>query len=94
MTGRGAAAPEGGIAAARAVAETVTDPELPMLTLADLGVLREVREADGTVIVSVTPTYLGCPALGTMRDDLVGALHRAGVRAGRGAHRARARLEQ
>jgi ring-1,2-phenylacetyl-CoA epoxidase subunit PaaD len=60
------------------VAGTVTDPELPMLTLADLGVLREVREADGTVIVSITPTYLGCPALGAMRDDLVAALRRAG----------------
>ncbi len=78
VTGRGAGVPGSGIAAARAVAGTVTDPELPMLTLADLGVLREVREADGTVIVSVTPTYLGCPALGAMRDDLVAALHRAG----------------
>ncbi|EHR53026.1 phenylacetate-CoA oxygenase, PaaJ subunit [Saccharomonospora marina XMU15] len=63
---------------ARAVAETVTDPELPMLTLADLGVLREVREVDGRVIVSITPTYTGCPAMDTMRDDLVHALRRAG----------------
>jgi ring-1,2-phenylacetyl-CoA epoxidase subunit PaaD len=65
---------------ARAVAETVTDPELPMLTLADLGVLREVSEADGTVIVSITPTYTGCPAMDTMRDDLVHALTAAGYR--------------
>ena len=44
----------------RAVAETVTDPELPMLTLADLGVLRDVRTADdGTVVVDITPTYSG-----------------------------------
>ncbi|WP_199431434.1 1,2-phenylacetyl-CoA epoxidase subunit PaaD [Qaidamihabitans albus] len=63
---------------ARAVAETVTDPELPMLTLADLGVLREVSESGGTVIVSITPTYSGCPAMDTMRDDLVHALHAAG----------------
>lgn len=64
---------------ARAVAETVTDPELPMLTLADLGVLRGVRtEDDGTVVVDITPTYSGCPALGVMRADLVHALHRAG----------------
>jgi ring-1,2-phenylacetyl-CoA epoxidase subunit PaaD len=63
---------------ARAVAETVTDPELPMLTLADLGVLREVAEDGGTVTVSITPTYTGCPAMDTMRDDLVRALHRAG----------------
>ena len=63
---------------ARAVAETVTDPELPMLTLADLGVLREVAEHDGAVTVSITPTYTGCPALDAMRDDLVRALHQAG----------------
>ena len=65
-------------ATARAVAETVTDPELPMLTLADLGVLREVSEAGGTVTVSITPTYTGCPAMDAMRDDLVHALHLAG----------------
>jgi ring-1,2-phenylacetyl-CoA epoxidase subunit PaaD len=63
----------------RAVAETVTDPELPMLTLADLGVLRDVRTADdGTVVVDITPTYSGCPAMGVMRADLLHALHRAG----------------
>jgi ring-1,2-phenylacetyl-CoA epoxidase subunit PaaD len=63
----------------RAVAETVTDPELPLLTLADLGVLRAVRtEDDGTVVVEITPTYTGCPAMGVMRADLVHALHRAG----------------
>src|SRR5690606_18844690 len=63
---------------ARAVAETVTDPELPMLTLADLGVLREVTESADGVTVSITPTYTGCPAMDTMRDDLVHALRRAG----------------
>jgi ring-1,2-phenylacetyl-CoA epoxidase subunit PaaD len=62
----------------RAVAETVTDPELPMLTLADLGVLRDVRVEDGTVVVEITPTYTGCPAMGVMRADLVLALHEAG----------------
>lgn len=57
---------------ARAVASSVVDPELPMLTLADLGVLRDVELGDdGTVVVSITPTYSGCPAMATMRDDLV-----------------------
>jgi len=61
------------------VAARVTDPELPMVTLADLGVLRDVRvEDDGTVVVEITPTYTGCPAMGVMRADLVHALHRAG----------------
>ncbi len=64
---------------ARSVAGTVTDPELPMLTLADLGVLRAVEVGgDGSVEVAITPTYLGCPAMGTMRDDLVQRLHEAG----------------
>jgi ring-1,2-phenylacetyl-CoA epoxidase subunit PaaD len=60
------------------VAETVTDPELPTLTLADLGVLRDVRTEHGTVVVEITPTYTGCPAMGVMRADLVHALHSAG----------------
>ena len=64
---------------ARAVAATVVDPELPMLTLADLGVLRDVEvSALGGVVVSITPTYSGCPAMATMRDDLVRTLRSEG----------------
>ncbi|MEV5709081.1 1,2-phenylacetyl-CoA epoxidase subunit PaaD [Actinoallomurus sp. NPDC052274] len=63
---------------ARSVAETVTDPELPMLTLADLGVLRDVAEEDGRVVVTITPTYSGCPAMDAMRVDLIRALRAAG----------------
>jgi ring-1,2-phenylacetyl-CoA epoxidase subunit PaaD len=65
---------------ALAVAATVADPELPMLTLADLGVLREVEESGDRVVVSITPTYTGCPAMDTMRDDLEHALRAAGYR--------------
>jgi ring-1,2-phenylacetyl-CoA epoxidase subunit PaaD len=61
------------------IARTVTDPEMPMLTLADLGVLRWVEEKDDqTVEVAITPTYSGCPAMATMRDDLVHRLTDAG----------------
>ena len=71
-------------ARAHAVASTVTDPELPMLTLEDLGVLREVRVEGGPaaerVVVDLTPTYLGCPALAVMRDELVRRLAEAGYR--------------
>jgi ring-1,2-phenylacetyl-CoA epoxidase subunit PaaD len=64
---------------ARSVAAGVRDPELPMLTLDDLGVLRDVTtDDDGRVIVTLTPTYSGCPALATMRADLLVALRRAG----------------
>ncbi|WP_020666856.1 1,2-phenylacetyl-CoA epoxidase subunit PaaD [Amycolatopsis nigrescens] len=65
---------------ALAVAETVTDPELPMVTLAELGVLRAVEESGAAVTVSITPTYSGCPAMDTMRDDLEHALLAAGYR--------------
>ena len=67
------------------VAASVTDPEMPMLTLEDLGVLRDVRldgDAGGrAVVVTITPTYSGCPAMATMRDDLVHRLHDAGYTA-------------
>lgn len=64
---------------AQEIAESVTDPELPMLTLADLGVLRDVEVVgEGHVVVEITPTYSGCPAMATMRDDLVHRLERAG----------------
>ena len=64
---------------AYAVARTVTDPEMPMLTLEDLGVLRAVDVAgEGEVVVAITPTYSGCPAMATMRDDLVHRLTDAG----------------
>lgn len=61
---------------ARALAARVTDPEMPMLTLEDLGVLRGVDiNHEGQVVVTITPTYSGCPAMATMRDDLVHTLH-------------------
>jgi ring-1,2-phenylacetyl-CoA epoxidase subunit PaaD len=60
------------------VARTVTDPEMPMLTLEDLGVLRDVEVDGDTVTVAITPTYSGCPAMATMRDDLVHRLTDAG----------------
>ena len=63
---------------ARAVAEQVLDPELPVLTLADLGVLRDVRDVDGVIVVTITPTYSGCPALHEMRADLRRKLRDAG----------------
>ncbi|MFJ1602494.1 1,2-phenylacetyl-CoA epoxidase subunit PaaD [Streptomyces sp. NPDC088253] len=64
---------------ARHIAEQVPDPELPMLTLADLGVLREVSLApDGTVVASLTPTYSGCPAMAEMRADVAARLAAAG----------------
>lgn len=64
---------------ARQIASTVPDPELPMLTLADLGVLRDVEvAADGTVVATLTPTYSGCPAMAEMRAAVAARLSDAG----------------
>jgi ring-1,2-phenylacetyl-CoA epoxidase subunit PaaD len=68
----------GALARARQIAESVPDPELPMLTLADLGILREVSLDHGRLIVSLTPTYSGCPAVPEMRRDLSARLAAAG----------------
>ncbi|GAA2756755.1 1,2-phenylacetyl-CoA epoxidase subunit PaaD [Actinopolymorpha rutila] len=66
--------------AARAAAAAVTDPELPVLTIAELGILRAVRVSpDGVVEVDVTPTYAGCPALEAIEADVKAALRVAGA---------------
>lgn len=61
-----------------AVVAAVVDPEMPMLTLADLGVVREVRQEGDDVTVTITPTYSGCPAIDAMRADLRARLNEAG----------------
>jgi ring-1,2-phenylacetyl-CoA epoxidase subunit PaaD len=64
---------------AREICAGVPDPELPVVTLGDLGIVREVRVADdGHVEVLVTPTYSGCPATEVIRADLLAALRAAG----------------
>jgi len=62
----------------RTAVAAVPDPEMPMLTLDDLGVLRSVDVEGDTAVVTLTPTYSGCPAMATMRDDLVHRLSDAG----------------
>jgi ring-1,2-phenylacetyl-CoA epoxidase subunit PaaD len=69
---------EGADVRARAAAATVTDPEMPMLTLDDLGVIRRMDVEGDAVTVTITPTYSGCPALEIMSDDLRTALSEAG----------------
>ena len=60
------------------VAANVVDPEIPVLTIADLGVLREVTVSDGHVEVAITPTYSGCPAMNMIGLEIELALDRAG----------------
>ncbi len=67
--------------------ESVTDPEIPVLTIADLGILRDVRIAEDRVEVVITPTYSGCPAMGTIEDDIRAVLARHGVTGVQVTHR-------
>ena len=61
------------------VLESLTDPEIPVITLRELGILRDIREnADGVEVV-ITPTYSGCPAMGQIEDDVNAALEAAGI---------------
>jgi ring-1,2-phenylacetyl-CoA epoxidase subunit PaaD len=61
-------------------AAQVVDPEIPVLTIADLGVLRDVAVHDDTVEVTITPTYSGCPAMNMIALEIELALDRAGIR--------------
>src|SRR5881409_1904334 len=71
--------PAAALERARAAAGGVLDPEVPVLTIADLGVLREVAiRDDGAVEVTITPTYSGCPAMDAIRSDVEHALREAG----------------
>lgn len=65
-------------ARAWAIAAAVRDPEVPVLTIEDLGILRAVETRAGHVTVTITPTYSGCPAMDTIRDDLSLAFAAAG----------------
>jgi ring-1,2-phenylacetyl-CoA epoxidase subunit PaaD len=68
------------LARARAALEQVCDPEIPVLTIADLGVLRSVDLAsDGAIEATITPTYSGCPAMDVIGFEVRAALMQAGI---------------
>jgi ring-1,2-phenylacetyl-CoA epoxidase subunit PaaD len=70
------------LARLREVLAGVPDPEIPVLSVLDLGVVRHLRErADGTIEVGVSPTYSGCPATRVIKADIIQALERNGFRA-------------
>ncbi len=61
--------------------ESVTDPEIPVVNLREMGILRAVRQGPHGLEVVITPTYSGCPAMEQMEDDVASALASAGVTA-------------
>ena len=56
--------------------EGLSDPEIPVITLRELGILRDVREGAEGLEVVITPTYSGCPAMGQIEDDVRDRLRR------------------
>jgi ring-1,2-phenylacetyl-CoA epoxidase subunit PaaD len=66
------------VSAVRDVVAAVVDPELRVVTIDELGILRDVTEQADRVTVTITPTYTGCPAMDVIRSDIQRALARAG----------------
>ena len=60
------------------VLDEVKDPEIPVLSIWELGILRGVTVEGDTVVVTITPTYSGCPAMDAVAEDIVTALKAAG----------------
>jgi ring-1,2-phenylacetyl-CoA epoxidase subunit PaaD len=59
--------------------ETLTDPEIPVVTLRELGILRDVRTGAAGLEIVITPTYSGCPAMGQIEDDVHALLKQHGL---------------
>lgn len=59
--------------------EEVSDPEIPVLSVIDLGVVRNVQLIEGEWLITITPTYSGCPAMKTMEEDILSKLKEKGI---------------
>lgn len=67
------------IAAVWDVLAKVEDPEIPVISVVDLGIVRDVRDEQGKIVVDITPTYSGCPATQVIEESVIEALEMAGV---------------
>jgi ring-1,2-phenylacetyl-CoA epoxidase subunit PaaD len=61
------------------VLNTITDPEIPVVSLVEMGIARDVAIDDETIVVTITPTFAGCPAMHHMREEIVERLAAIGV---------------
>jgi ring-1,2-phenylacetyl-CoA epoxidase subunit PaaD len=62
-----------------AALDSLTDPEIPVVSLRELGILRSIEEGSEGLEVVITPTYSGCPAMGQIEDDVRARLASAGI---------------
>lgn len=63
------------------ILQEVFDPEIPVLSIMDLGVVREIEKIDDVYLISITPTYSGCPAMDVIAEDIIAALASKGLKA-------------
>jgi ring-1,2-phenylacetyl-CoA epoxidase subunit PaaD len=61
------------------ILDTIPDPEVPVISIVELGVVRKVEVEESSVTITMTPTYNGCPALKAMEDDIRAALLKEGI---------------
>ncbi|WP_347922692.1 1,2-phenylacetyl-CoA epoxidase subunit PaaD [Pontimicrobium sp. SW4] len=62
------------------ILDKVSDPEIPVLTILDMGVVRYAKLVDDLVLIKITPTYSGCPAMDVIADDITAAFKKAGYK--------------
>jgi ring-1,2-phenylacetyl-CoA epoxidase subunit PaaD len=63
------------------ILDSVSDPEIPVLSIMEMGVVRSAKIVDGVVEVIITPTYSGCPAMDVIGEDIKSAFQKAGLEA-------------
>lgn len=63
------------------ILKTVSDPEIPVLSIVDMGVVRAAKMNNDIVEVQITPTYSGCPAMDVIGDDIISAFNQNGLKA-------------
>ena len=61
---------------------TVPDPEIPIISVVELGVIRNVKLSNNNYVISITPTYSGCPAVKAFQDDIKVCLKKNGIENG------------
>jgi ring-1,2-phenylacetyl-CoA epoxidase subunit PaaD len=61
------------------ILSSVSDPEIPVISILDLGIVRNVEEKEGKLIITITPTYSGCPAMDTIEADIRTRLKEEGI---------------
>ena len=61
------------------ILETIPDPEIPPISIVDLGIIRDVQYDDDTIIITITPTYSGCPAMSFIKEEIIYNMESQGV---------------